>query len=179
MTNINADRFEEAFALMRLTLERSALVFKVLKDKLSVDEVEKISPPKCIGELKKPFYGIGNFYGMFSGGTHSKLPLSVYYYFYKISKPKATNLTPSKKNLLLFKLFLCVVVEINYAVSEFLGKECFKGIRSWKLSRKGWKYMPPHTDTAKSTRHMLSLDLLYLYGDHVASKNKKEKENGT
>lgn len=135
---ISKGQLDEALILMRVIIERSALVYKALQDNLVVEDIEKLYPPNCIKYLKRHF-DIGKLYGFFSDLIHSKTLPSLLFAIVGGRNIKSERMDEIK---LLFKMYLIFVVEVNFAVIEFLAKNYLKIKSRWKLKGKFWIYLP-------------------------------------
>jgi ribosomal protein L7/L12 len=122
-------KLAEAFVLMRVILERSALVFKGLHDHLTLEKIQQLSGNKCISELKKHF-NIGRMYGFFSEIAHGRVDGMLIYIYILNSIHKHNNRKKSDLDVL-FHITFSFIIEINLAVTEFLGK-------NYKVIKCGW-----------------------------------------
>jgi len=131
---------EEATVLTRFVLERIALAFKISKDNINIEYIDKLQANKCISELKKSFTFLGLLYGFLSDITHSHF-WSFWLNFTEINKSKNKPkihivLYKSKKELSSAYLMLFTLVFLNLAVAEFIAKEDSKDyLFIWKLDK--------------------------------------------
>jgi hypothetical protein len=138
---INKGQFTESFVLMRLVLERSALIIKALVENLGIEEIEKLNGFRSISYLKK-FFDIGPVYGLFSCLAHSGGVKPVHFSIFDLYKRhiKETNLEFLLTKLYV-KVYLILIAEINFAVIKFLYKDYTKINSHWTLDHnKHWHY---------------------------------------
>lgn len=152
------EEWDEILVLLRLLLERIALVFHSLRYSLDVEEIENLQGSKCIKELKKHFDGIARIYGGFSEVAHAKPIPSIYFWIYSLHRPKNRK---SKELEVLFRLFYCFLLEINFAIIKLIAKEYIKINSNWVIKENIWKYVPIHNNKPDA---MISVQLSYIYG---------------
>lgn len=135
-------QLDEGLILMRVVIERSALVYKSLEKNLRVDEIERLRGSDCIKYLKRHF-DIGKLYGLFSDITHSRPYPSIFFaivdFYSGGKKVKAEKMVDIK---LLLNILLIFVLEVNFAITEFFAKDYIKLKPRWSLKDNFWTYLP-------------------------------------
>jgi hypothetical protein len=136
---------EEAMVLMRFLLERIAFAFKISKDKMDIESINRLQANNCIIELKKSFTYLGLLYGFLSKIIHSHF-WTFTKNFTKINKSKKKPkifvvLYKNEKQLSHSYLMLFTLVFLNLAVAEFITKEDSRHhLFSWGLDKNlTWK----------------------------------------
>lgn len=131
---------EESTVLMRFLLERIALAFKILKDNISIEYINRLQANSCIAELKKSFTYLGFLYGFLSKITHSHF-WTFANNFTKFNKSKekpklSVVLYKDKKALSHAYLMLFTLVFLNLAVAEFITKKDLRHhLFIWRLDK--------------------------------------------
>jgi len=142
---LQKEEYEETFALLKLTLERIALTFRMLKDGLSCETAENLKVSSCFPDLKRQFEDLEKIYGFFLKVAHvDAYQHTIFYLLFKSRKgiDKFKN-TKRKKLIILTNILFCVLAEINLAVIEFLAKDYLENVRTWKyIENRWWKYTP-------------------------------------
>ena len=159
---------EEAFVLMRLIMERTALAFTILRKGLNLDEITKLKNEKCILALKKTFFGVERQYGMFSKIAHVD-PLWFARFYFLFSSRKRSRIADRGKMQLdvpFVYVSLCIVNEITLAVVDFLAQKYIVNVKSWRLdNNRHWQYTPIRSLLKKGATGLFSMDIFYALID--------------
>lgn len=163
-TLLRKDDFEEAFVLMRLIMERTALAFTILRNGLNLDEITRLKSTKCIVALKKTFFGAEKEYGMLSKIAHAD-PLWFARLYSRFSRKKHIRRVDRGKmqpDVPLVYMSLCFVSEITLAVVDFLAQKYIADVRSWYFDKnRHWRYKPIQSLLKKGATGLFSMDIFY------------------
>lgn len=151
------EEWDEIVVLLRVLLERIALVFHSLRYSLDVEEIENLQGSKCIKELKKHFDGIGRIYGKFSEIAHAKPIPSIYFWIGILHRHKNRK---DKELEVIFRLNYCFLLEINLAIIKLMAREYIKIDSNWLIKGNVWKYVPIYNNKPDA---MISEQLSYVY----------------
>lgn len=158
--------YEEAYVLMRFILERIALAYKIINENIPYNQIKKLKVTKCVSDLKKQFTYSGEYYGKLSKFAHSNFPIPFLFYIaYQMNKSKEREIDSSIDIAIHFDL--CILLELNHAICQFIIKNKAKKNKWWKIDGNGkWVYtyaLPNRT----ARWELLSLDMLDYFREVI------------